>query len=146
MCAPSLETGRGPVCPAAISPVSCRADGCLPLSFLLRPAADDRHAGCADGHSQEANYDALLTHPEWDEIIRHPAVYPLIEALMGGATCLGEIGLRTMPPWEKEFFQGWHRGTRRLLPAAAVRLPDRSSMTQTAPTRRTTPSGWTTCR
>ena len=73
-------------------------------------------------------------------------VYPLIEALMGGATCLGEIGLRTMPPWEKEFFQGWHRGTRRLLPAAAVRLPDRSSMTQTAPTRKTTPSGWTTCR
>ena len=112
---------------------------CAPLSVqsvLLRPAADDR----ADGHSQEANYDALLTHPEWDEIIRHPAVYPLIEALMGGATCLGEIGLRTMPPWEKEFFQGWHRGTRRLLPAAAVRLPDRY-VAQTAPTLRTTPSG-----
>ena len=79
------------------------------LSCSLRPAADDRHAGRADGHSQEANYDALLTHPEWDEIIRHPAVYPLIEALMGGPTCLGEIGLRTMPPWENEFFQGWHR-------------------------------------
>jgi hypothetical protein len=62
------------------------------------------------GHSQYANYDALLTQPSWDELIRHPAVLPAIEALMGSTQiCCGEVGLRMMPAWEAEFHQSWHR-------------------------------------
>tara|TARA_B000000441_G_scaffold131350_1_gene115795 strand:+ start:74 stop:319 length:246 start_codon:yes stop_codon:yes gene_type:complete len=34
------------------------------------------------GHHQEANYDALLTSPDFDGLIRHPKIYPVIESLM----------------------------------------------------------------
>ena len=46
------------------------------------------------GHHQHVNYDALITSPQFDEIIRHPAIYPTIEELMGGPLGFGEIGLR----------------------------------------------------
>jgi len=61
------------------------------------------------GHHQQANYEALITSPKFDELIRHPKIYPTIEALMGGALCFGEIGLRLMPAYEGDFHQGWHR-------------------------------------
>ena len=61
------------------------------------------------GHHQEANYDALLTNPDFDGLVRHPKIYPLIEDLMGGPICFGEIGLRTMGPYDGSFHQGWHR-------------------------------------
>ena len=50
------------------------------------------------GHHQNANYDALITTPQFDELIRHPRILPVIEDLMGGPVCFGEIGLRYMPP------------------------------------------------
>ena len=61
------------------------------------------------GHHQEANYDALLTSPDFDGLIRHPKIYPVIESLMGGPLCFGEIGLRSMGPYDESFHQAWHR-------------------------------------
>tara|TARA_E500000331_G_scaffold328463_1_gene348269 strand:+ start:218 stop:979 length:762 start_codon:yes stop_codon:yes gene_type:complete len=61
------------------------------------------------GHHQTANYDALVTSPEFDSLIRHPLIYPRIENLMGGPLCFGEIGLRRMGRYEGEFHQEWHR-------------------------------------
>jgi ectoine hydroxylase-related dioxygenase (phytanoyl-CoA dioxygenase family) len=61
------------------------------------------------GHHQRANYDALVTSPQLDELIRHPSLFPLIEELMGGPTCFGEIGLRFMGPYEGALHQSWHR-------------------------------------
>jgi hypothetical protein len=63
----------------------------------------------AYGHHQRANYDALLTTPCFDELIRHPRIYPIIEELMGGLLCFGEIGLRSMGSYEGQLHQGWHR-------------------------------------
>ena len=63
----------------------------------------------AYGHHQQANYDALITTPQFDELIRHPKLMPTIEELMGGPTCFGEIGLRWMGPYDGQFHQGWHR-------------------------------------
>jgi ectoine hydroxylase-related dioxygenase (phytanoyl-CoA dioxygenase family) len=61
------------------------------------------------GHHQFANYDALISSPQFDELIRHPKILPTIEGLMGGPLCFGEIGLREMRAYDGEFNQGWHR-------------------------------------
>ena len=61
------------------------------------------------GHHQHANYEALITSPQFDELIRHPKIYPTIEALMGGPLCFGEIGLRMMRAYDGSLHQGWHR-------------------------------------
>ncbi|MEM7029410.1 MAG: phytanoyl-CoA dioxygenase family protein [Chloroflexota bacterium] len=63
----------------------------------------------AYGHHQYVNYDALITTPKFDELIRHPKILPTIEALMGGPVCFGEIGLRQMGAYDGEFHQAWHR-------------------------------------
>ena len=63
----------------------------------------------AYGHHQQANYNALITTPRFDELIRHPAILPTAEALMGGPLCFGEIGLRYMGPYDGQLHQGWHR-------------------------------------
>ena len=63
----------------------------------------------AYGHHQQANYDALITTPRFDDLIRHPRILPIIEDLMGGPVCFGEIGLRFMGPYDGQFHQGWHR-------------------------------------
>jgi hypothetical protein len=61
------------------------------------------------GHHQVANYDALITSPQVDDVIRHPRILPVVEDLMGGPLCFGEIGLRQMGPYDGELHQGWHR-------------------------------------
>ena len=61
------------------------------------------------GYKQEANYDALITSPTFDELIRHPSIYPVAEQLMGGPLCFGEIGLRMMREYEGELHRAWHR-------------------------------------
>jgi ectoine hydroxylase-related dioxygenase (phytanoyl-CoA dioxygenase family) len=61
------------------------------------------------GHHQHANYDALITTSKFDELIRHPKILPTVEELMGGPLCFGEIGLRSMGPYDGAFHQGWHR-------------------------------------
>ena len=63
----------------------------------------------AYGHHQYANYDALVTSPRFDELIRHPRLLPMIEELMGGPVCFGEIGLRSMGPYDGTLHQSWHR-------------------------------------
>ena len=61
------------------------------------------------GYHQQANYDALVTTPAFDELIRHPRLLPVVESLMGGPVCFGEIGLRRMPAYANEPHQQWHR-------------------------------------
>lgn len=61
------------------------------------------------GYHQYANYEALITSPRFDELIRHARIFPLIESLMGGALCFGEIGLRLMRAYDGLLHQGWHR-------------------------------------
>ncbi len=59
--------------------------------------------------TQAGNYDALVTSPAFDTIIRHPLILRAVEELMGGPLCFGEIGIRHMGPYEGEPQQGWHR-------------------------------------
>ena len=47
---------------------------------------------------QRSNYDAVFTQPEWDGLVRHPGVLPIVEGLMGAPVCLGENSLREMGP------------------------------------------------
>ncbi|MDP6506644.1 MAG: phytanoyl-CoA dioxygenase family protein, partial [Planctomycetota bacterium] len=61
------------------------------------------------GNHQTVNCDALLTSPELDEIIRHPKLLAIVEELMGGPVCLGEICIRHMARYEGELRRGWHR-------------------------------------
>jgi hypothetical protein len=61
------------------------------------------------GEQQEANYDALVSSPEVDGLIRHPRILPHVEELMGGPVCFSEIGLRLMPAYEGAVHQHWHR-------------------------------------
>lgn len=61
------------------------------------------------GFHQTINCDALVTTPEFDEIIRHSKILPIIEALMGGEICFSEICIRHMGPYEGESQQHWHR-------------------------------------
>ena len=61
------------------------------------------------GYHQQANYDALITTPAFDSLIRNPRILPVVEELMGGDVCFGEIGLRYMAPYDGPLHQGWHR-------------------------------------
>lgn len=61
------------------------------------------------GYHQEANYEALISSPHFDELIRHPTIYPKIVALFGGPVCFGEIGLRRMRNYDGQTHQEWHR-------------------------------------
>jgi len=47
---------------------------------------------------QLRNCNALVTSPEFDEVLRHPKILPVIEFLMGGPVCFSEICLRYMAP------------------------------------------------
>ncbi len=55
------------------------------------------------------NLDVLVSSPEFDALVRHPKVLPLVEALMGGPICLSEILLRHVVPYDGEHSTGWHR-------------------------------------
>ena len=61
------------------------------------------------GHHQTVNCDALVSSPEFDEVIRHPKVMEPLRALMGGEVCFSEICIRHMTPHAGEPHQGWHR-------------------------------------
>ncbi|MXY57880.1 MAG: phytanoyl-CoA dioxygenase family protein [Gammaproteobacteria bacterium] len=61
------------------------------------------------GHHQQANYDALVTTPDFDGLIRHPKLLPIVESLLGGPACFGEIGLRRMSSYTGQMHQQWHR-------------------------------------
>lgn len=61
------------------------------------------------GYHQSANYDALVTTPDFDRVVRHPKILAAIEQLMGGPVCFGEIGARHMAPYEGDLHRSWHR-------------------------------------
>ena len=60
-------------------------------------------------YHQRANYDVLVTSPEFDEAVRHTRVFAAIGELMGGKTCFGEFGARYMGEYDGELHRGWHR-------------------------------------
>ncbi len=73
-----------------------------------------------NGIWQTHNCQALLTAPEFDEIIRHPKVLGPLGVLLGGEVCFSEISLRHMGPYAGEPIEGmkswdgpagrrWHR-------------------------------------
>ena len=47
-------------------------------------------------HHQTANYDVLVSTPEFDGLIRHPKVIKPLSDLMGGDICFSEIVVRHM--------------------------------------------------
>ena len=59
--------------------------------------------------TQDGNYDALVTTPEFDKVIRHSLILQAVEELMDGPVCFGEIGARYMGPYDEKPRQGWHR-------------------------------------
>lgn len=61
------------------------------------------------GYHQSANYDALVTTPDFDRVIRHPKILSAIEQLMGNPVCFGEIGARHMGAYEGALHRSWHR-------------------------------------
>ena len=61
------------------------------------------------GYHQSSNYDALVTTPEFDRVVRHPKIILAIDQLMGGPTCFGEIGARHMSPYDGQLHRKWHR-------------------------------------
>ena len=61
------------------------------------------------GLHQTVNCDALLTSPEFDNVIRHPAVMDCLRTLMGNDPCFSEICIRHMAPYDGELNRGWHR-------------------------------------
>ena len=71
--------------------------------------SDHRYRWHTYGHHQSANYDALVTSPEFDGLIRHPAIMDAIDELMGGPVCFSEIGARHMGEYDGEAHQSWHR-------------------------------------
>jgi hypothetical protein len=88
-----------------------------------------------NGIWQSVHCHQLLTAPEFDEIIRHPAVLNCLNGLFGGAVCFSEISLRHMGPyngeplsgmtsWDGSVGQRWHRdgGGRFIWPEHELRL------------------------
>ena len=61
------------------------------------------------GHYQTVNCDALLTSPEFDNVIRHPIVMDCLHTLMGNPPCFSEVCIRHMAPYDGELNRGWHR-------------------------------------
>lgn len=99
-----------------------RANGFLNLGQILSNADVEKFSSMFEedrskypymwhpyGFRQEANYEALISSPRFDELIRHPKIYPKIVALFGGPICFGEIGLRSMGPYSGEEHEAWHR-------------------------------------
>ena len=74
-----------------------------------RDRAERRYRWHPYGYHQQANYDALVTSPEFDRIVRHPEILAAIVELMGGPVCFGEIGARYMGPYDGAPHHGWHR-------------------------------------
>ena len=60
------------------------------------------------GH-QTVTCDLLVTSPEFDGLIRHPAVMSPLRELMGGEVCFAEITIRHMAPYSGELSRSWHR-------------------------------------
>jgi len=91
------------------------------VDIFDRDRSDHRYRWHPYGYHQSANYDALVTTPEFDEIVRQTRVYSAIEELMGGPTSFGEIGARHMSEFSGDLHRSWHRD-RRHWPEHAYRM------------------------
>lgn len=66
-----------------------------------------------DGH-QSVNCEPLISTPEFDGLIRHPALIGAIETIFEGPSCLAEACLRHMAPHEGDPVEVWHRDRRHM--------------------------------
>lgn len=69
--------------------------------YFWRPIAFDGH--------QSVNCEPLISSPEFDGLIRHPALIEPIETIFEGPSCLAEACLRHMAPYEGDPVEVWHR-------------------------------------
>ncbi|HIA70107.1 TPA: hypothetical protein EYN98_29490 [Candidatus Poribacteria bacterium] len=61
-------------------------------------------------HHQTANYDVLVSTPEFDSLVRHPKVMRPLNNLMENDICFSEIGIRHMAAYTGEPRHCvWHR-------------------------------------
>ena len=74
-----------------------------------RDRVDEVHSWRPYENHQVINCDALVTSPEFDGLIRHPKVLPVVEALMGRLICFSEICVRHMVAYDGEPHQQWHK-------------------------------------
>ncbi|MDA0709243.1 MAG: phytanoyl-CoA dioxygenase family protein [bacterium] len=79
------------------------------LSLFDRDRDQHKYRWHPYGYHQQANYDALVTTPDFDRVVRHPSILSAIGQLMGGPVCFGEIGARYMAPYAGDLHRSWHR-------------------------------------
>ena len=79
------------------------------IDIYDRDRAEVGHHWYQVGAHQTLNCDALVTSPEFDDIIRHPEVMVPLRTLMGNEPCFSEICIRHMAPYDGELHRGWHR-------------------------------------
>ena len=79
------------------------------VNVFDRDRTDVGHHWYRIGLHQTVNCDALLTSPEFDNVIRHPIVMDCLRTLMGNDPCFSEICIRHMAPYDGELNRGWHR-------------------------------------
>ncbi len=61
------------------------------------------------GEHQTVNCDSLISSPEFDGLIRHPGIVPLVQNLLEAPPSLAEVCLRHMRPHDGDPVQKWHR-------------------------------------
>ncbi len=59
--------------------------------------------------SANGTSNLLLTEPVFEPVVRHPAVLPLVETLMGGAVCFEELSVQITKPSTEARPTAWHR-------------------------------------
>jgi hypothetical protein len=53
--------------------------------------------------------DILISHPSFDEVVRHPRIMPLLQQLVGDDVCFEEISLREIGAFNGTPYQSFHR-------------------------------------
>ena len=75
--------------------------------YFWRPIAFNGH--------QSVNCEPLISTPEFDGLIRHPALIEVIETILEGPSCLAEACLRHMGAHTGEPVEIWHRDRNHIL-------------------------------
>eukprot|EP01048_Picozoa_sp_COSAG05_P001546 COSAG05_NODE_52_length_23775_cov_49.471110_21_plen_403_part_00 len=110
---PSLSTAFARDGFVPLGPVLTVAEAASWEQAFDRDRQNDAEAGTGrwvQGGIQLVNYDVLVTSPQFDQLVRHPAILHALKELMAPdeQPSLDEISLRYMPPGGRTH-QDWHR-------------------------------------